>query len=39
LWDMLFGTFHNPKHFAQEVGFYEGGSKRVPEMLLGKLIA
>jgi len=39
LWDMLFGTFYNPKDFAQEVGFFDGGSKRVPEMLVGKVIA
>lgn len=37
--DMLFGTFHNPKEFSGEVGFYEGGSKRVGEMLIGRQIA
>jgi len=39
LWDMLFGTFYNPKEFTGQVGFYDGGSKRVGEMLRGKLIA
>jgi hypothetical protein len=36
---MVFGTFHNPREFTGECGFYEGGSKRVGELLRGKLIA
>ncbi len=32
--DMLFGTFRNPKEFEHEVGFYDGASSRVGEMLL-----
>jgi sterol desaturase/sphingolipid hydroxylase (fatty acid hydroxylase superfamily) len=39
LWDMIFGTFHNPKEFTGECGFYDGGSKRVGDLLRGKLIA
>ena len=39
LWDMIFGTFHNPKTFDGEVGFHEGGSKKVVPLLLGRLIA
>jgi len=39
LWDMVFGTFHNPKSFDGEVGFYDGGSKKVVPLLLGRLIA
>ncbi len=39
LWDMVFGTFHNPKTFDGEVGFYEGSSKRVGDLLRGRLIA
>ena len=39
LWDMIFGTFHNPKSFDGEVGFYDGGSKRVGDLLRGRLIA
>ena len=37
--DMLFGTFHNPRRFTGEVGFYEGGSKKLGAMLAGRLIA
>lgn len=36
---MIFGTFHNPREFTGEVGFYEGGSKRMKDMLLGRSIA
>ena len=39
LWDMVFGTFHNPKEFAGQVGFYEGGSKKLLPLLTGRLIA
>ena len=39
LFDMIFGTFHNPKEFKGEVGFFEGGSKKVGPMLIGKVIA
>jgi sterol desaturase/sphingolipid hydroxylase (fatty acid hydroxylase superfamily) len=39
LFDMLFGTFHNPKEFSGECGFYEGGSARVGAMLAGRAIA
>ena len=39
MWDMVFGTFHNPKTFDGEVGFYEGSSKRVGDLLRGRLIA
>lgn len=37
--DMLFGTFHNPKYFEGEVGFYEGASARMGDMLRFKKIA
>ena len=36
LWDMVFGTFRNPRYFADEVGFYQGASARVPEMFAFK---
>lgn len=39
LFDILFGTFHNPPTFQGECGFYDGGSKRVGAMLIGKQIA
>lgn len=34
LFDLLFGTFHNPRAFAPAAGFYDGASTRVGEMLL-----
>ena len=36
LYDMLFGTFRNPKSFENENGFYPGASSRVKDMLLFK---
>lgn len=36
LFDMIFGTFYNPKTFDGEVGFYDGASSRKLDMLLGK---
>ena len=33
LWDMVFGTFRNPKEYQPEHGFYSGASARLPEML------
>lgn len=33
LYDILFGTFHNPKTFEYETGFYYGASSKVFEML------
>lgn len=33
VFDLLFGTFHNPRNFVAETGFYEGASQRVAEML------
>ncbi|MEM6511738.1 MAG: sterol desaturase family protein [Pseudomonadota bacterium] len=33
LFDIAFGTFRNPKHHAEEAGFYIGASARIPEML------
>ena len=34
LFDIIFGTFHNPETFDGEVGFYDGASARVGDMLL-----
>ena len=39
IFDMIFGTFANPREFNGEVGFYEGGSKRLRDMLVGREIA
>lgn len=33
VFDMLFGTFRNPKGYEVETGFYNGASSRVVEML------
>jgi len=33
VFDILFGTFHNPRDFVAEAGFYHGASRRVTEML------
>jgi len=34
LFDIVFGTFHNPRDFAPAAGFYDGASARVADMLL-----
>ncbi|MET1162332.1 MAG: sterol desaturase family protein, partial [Pseudoxanthomonas sp.] len=39
VFDMLFGTYYNPRGFAPETGFHEGGSSRVIEMMLGSDVA
>jgi sterol desaturase/sphingolipid hydroxylase (fatty acid hydroxylase superfamily) len=39
LFDIIFGTFHNPREFDGQVGFFEGGSRKVGPMLFGKVIA
>ena len=39
LFDIVFGTFRNPKDFVSESGFYDGASAKVPEILLFKDIA
>lgn len=36
LFDIILGTFNNPKDFADQTGFYEGASSRIGEMLLFK---
>ena len=33
IFDLLFGTFNNPRDFAPESGFYHGASSRVREMV------
>jgi len=35
LWDMLFGTFRNPKRWESTCGFGPGGEQRLGEMLRG----
>jgi sterol desaturase/sphingolipid hydroxylase (fatty acid hydroxylase superfamily) len=34
VYDILFGTFHNPRDFAPATGFYDGASTRVGDMLM-----
>ncbi len=36
IWDMIFGTWKNPKNFEHENGFYQGASSRIVDMLLFK---
>ncbi len=36
LWDLMFGTFHNPKEYVEEVGFDKERERRVYEMLKTK---
>jgi sterol desaturase/sphingolipid hydroxylase (fatty acid hydroxylase superfamily) len=33
IFELLFGTFHNPQDFATATGFYDGASARIVEML------
>ncbi len=35
LWDIVFGTFHNPERFSGDVGFDPAASRRVVAMLAG----
>lgn len=34
IFDILFGTFRNPKSYEMETGFYEGASSRILDMLI-----
>lgn len=36
LWDWLFGTLENPRHFASDCGFTAGREQRVIDMLLAR---
>ncbi|MGB5819791.1 MAG: sterol desaturase family protein [Saonia sp.] len=36
LFDILFGTFKNPKDYEHETGFYHGASAKIKDMLLFK---
>jgi sterol desaturase/sphingolipid hydroxylase (fatty acid hydroxylase superfamily) len=36
IFDIVFGTFFNPRRFAPATGFYDGASYRVAEMLLAR---
>jgi sterol desaturase/sphingolipid hydroxylase (fatty acid hydroxylase superfamily) len=39
IYDMLFGTWRNPKDFEHENGFYHGASSRLSDMLLFRDVA
>ena len=39
LWDIVFGTFRNPRTWHGEAGFYTGSSKHTLRMLLGRDVA
>jgi sterol desaturase/sphingolipid hydroxylase (fatty acid hydroxylase superfamily) len=39
IWDQVFGTFSNPAEAPELAGFYDGSSRRMKEMLLGKDIS
>lgn len=39
LWDMLFGTFRNPRRWEGQAGFWDGASSRIGAMLIGKDVA
>lgn len=34
VFDILFGTFRNPRGYVKETGFYQGASSRIKDMLL-----
>jgi sterol desaturase/sphingolipid hydroxylase (fatty acid hydroxylase superfamily) len=36
IWDLLFGTFHNPRTAPEECGFGPDIERRLPELLLGR---
>lgn len=36
VFDMIFGTFNNPKGYEHETGFYQGASERILDMLMFK---
>lgn len=36
IFDLIFGTFENPKLYVHETGFYEGASDKIKEMLIFK---
>ena len=39
LFDIIFGTFRNPKDFEYETGFYQGASQRIWDMLRARDIS
>lgn len=39
IFDIILGTFRNPREWSGEAGFFEGSSRKVGEMLIGRKIA
>jgi sterol desaturase/sphingolipid hydroxylase (fatty acid hydroxylase superfamily) len=39
VFDLLFGTFHNPRDFVAQTGFTDGASSRVTDLLLARDIS
>jgi sterol desaturase/sphingolipid hydroxylase (fatty acid hydroxylase superfamily) len=39
LWDMIFGTYRNPKTWEGQAGFYDGASNRTLDLLIGRDVA
>jgi sterol desaturase/sphingolipid hydroxylase (fatty acid hydroxylase superfamily) len=39
LWDLVFGTFRNPRSFEPEAGFGGGASRRLSALLAGRKVA
>ena len=39
IWDMIFGTYRNPKAWEGEAGFYDGASHRIGDLLVGRDVA
>jgi len=39
LWDIVFGTFRNPAVWREQGGFYDGSSRRIGAMLIGRDIS
>jgi sterol desaturase/sphingolipid hydroxylase (fatty acid hydroxylase superfamily) len=39
VFDMMFGTYRNPKTWEAQAGFYEGASNQVLDLLVGKKLA
>lgn len=39
VWDMLFGTFNNPRNPPEFVGFGDGNERRILDMLLGRVVS
>jgi sterol desaturase/sphingolipid hydroxylase (fatty acid hydroxylase superfamily) len=39
LFDIVLGTFRNPREWQEEAGFFDGSSRQMGPMLIGKEIA